>query len=111
MPVTQEGRLLGMLWHRDLLEDWMSRLNHAPWRTVLEELRACPVRRVMRGDPEVVRVEDAVEEAARVMLRLDCGCLPAVRETEEGPRLIGIVTEKDLLRVAYVGAEKSLAKA
>jgi CBS domain-containing protein len=45
------------------------------------------------------------------MLRLDCGCLPAVRETEEGPRLIGIVTEKDLLRVAYVGAEKSLAKA
>jgi CBS domain-containing protein len=95
-----------MLWHRDLLEDWLSRLSGAPWRSVLEDLRACPVRDVMRRDPEFVRVGDAVEKAARVMLRLDCACLPAVEETAEGPRLIGIVTEKDLLRVAYASTNR-----
>ena len=36
------------------------------------------------------------------MLRLQIGCLPVVEATPEGPRLVGLLTESDLLRAAYL---------
>jgi CBS domain-containing protein len=101
VPVTRDGILVGMLWHRDLLENWVTRLRDAPWQSVVDDLDHSHVESVMRPIPEAVQPGDSLVNAARTMLRLDMGCLPAVERTDEGPRMIGIVTERDLLRIAY----------
>jgi CBS domain-containing protein len=51
-------------------------------------------------------VETALESttlgaAARRMLRLKIDCLPVVRAGSNGPALVGLLTESDLLRAAY----------
>jgi CBS domain-containing protein len=102
LPVTDGGFLVGIVWHRDVVDDWVARLSAAPWRRVRDDLQQFPVRSLMRPDPEVVSASDRLVDAARTMLRLDMGCLPAVERTEGGARMIGIVTEKDLLRLAYL---------
>jgi acetoin utilization protein AcuB len=102
LPVTQGGFLVGMVWHRDLLEDWAARLAQAPWQRVIDDLGEFRVRNVMRPNPEAVQPGDSLVNAARTMLRLDMGCLPAVERTEAGQRMIGIVTERDLLQLAYL---------
>jgi CBS domain-containing protein len=101
VPVTRDGILVGMLWYQDLLESWVTRLREAPWQSVVDALAGFRVESVMRPIPEAVQPGDSLESAARIMLRLDMGCLPAVEPTEEGPRMIGIVTERDLLLTAY----------
>jgi len=101
VPVTRDGILVGMLWYRDLLESWVTRLREAPWQSVVDALDDFRVESVMRPIPEAVQPGDSLVNAARTMLRLEMGCLPAVEQTEEGPRMIGIVTERDLLQIAY----------
>jgi CBS domain-containing protein len=102
VPVTRNGILIGMLWHRDLLEGWVSRLREVPLQSVLDELGDFRVESVMRPNPEAVLPGDSLANAARTMLRLDMGCLPAVERTAEGPRMLGIVTERDLIQAAYL---------
>jgi len=101
LPVLRDSRLVGVISHRDLLEASIAKLDEATPGERLDHLRATRVEQVLKGAPETVEADCLLRDAALRVLRLKIGCLPVVEASPEGPRLVGILTESDLLRVAY----------
>lgn len=85
LPVTRDGVLVGLVTHRDLLR--------AAARGADESV---PAAAVMTRDVQVVEPGTSLRQAARLMLGHKLGCLPVV----EGERLVGLITEADLVRFA-----------
>ncbi len=102
LPVARRGMLIGVLSHRDILEASIARLEKTSARERTEHLRQTRVEQLLRGRTQSVEADCPLSEAALTMLRLRIGCLPVVEPGSDGARLIGLVTESDLLRVAYV---------
>ena len=50
---------------------------------------------IMTRDPACCTPDDTAQEAARLMVENDCGCLPVVEDTET-ERVVGVVTDRDL---------------
>jgi CBS domain-containing protein len=63
------------------------------------------VKDIMIADPITVTPATPTLEAIELMRRHKIGSLPVI---EEGSRLVGIITERDLLRVAAMLFEKHL---
>ncbi|WP_437279021.1 CBS domain-containing protein [Sorangium sp. So ce375] len=103
VPVEDdEGRLVGVVSHRALL------------RLVARGAAAAPggsapptVASIMRPDPVTVAPDTPTLEAMRIMREQRVGCLPVVA----GERLVGIVTERDLLDVSATLLEAFLRDA
>jgi CBS domain-containing protein len=94
--VTQGDHLVGILSYREILEG------------LLEVGAPGTARRVgdaMRRAPAFATPETTLAEAADRMCRYGLGCLPVLEPTPGAPaeagRLVGIITEADLLRAAY----------
>jgi CBS domain-containing protein len=91
LPVVADGGLLiGVVSYADLL---IAALEGVPDKTVVGD--------VMGEAIETATVEMPLAEAALLMVRGAAGYLPVVGRTREGLRLLGLVTESDLLRLAY----------
>ena len=105
LPVLRDEKLLGVLSCRDLLEDALARLERvlAPWR--VQELLADPVEGLVQPDIVSVSPDCSTARAAQLMLSYGIGFLPVV-DPRTG-RLLGIVTEADLLRAAYADADSA----
>ncbi len=100
VPVEDDrGALLGLVSHRALLR--------LVARGTEKEGRPIAVREVMKADPLAVPPDTPTLEAIRLMRDHKVGCLPVV---EDG-RLLGIVTERDLLNVAAALVEEKLREA
>lgn len=92
VPVVASGRLVGVVSNRDLLEAtgwkkngvWSSCGPSAPRR----------LGEIMQTSPATLAPHDSVVSAAIEMSLRRIGCLPVV----EDARLVGIVTETDLMR-------------
>lgn len=101
LVVERSGQLVGILSYRDLQDLEIERLKrHAeagpvapPHPLVLEE--------AMLDSPYVVAPDAPLHVAASRMSALGLGCLPVVDSDEQGGRLVGLVTESDLLRAAF----------
>jgi CBS domain-containing protein len=86
VPVEDEqGHLLGLISHRQLVR-LLTRADD-------KELR---VEDVMTPNPVAVRPDTPTLEALRLMRSEKVGCLPVVRDR----RLVGILTERDIIQVA-----------
>jgi CBS domain-containing membrane protein len=94
IPVVDDaGRVVGLVTHRDLLAAKISTLT-----PITEDERsslqlAVPVARIMRTSVWTIAPEAPAVNAARIMREHGFGCLPVV----QGERLVGILTEADLL--------------
>ena len=93
LPVVQSGKLVGIISDRDL-----RRATNSP--VVMQErwyneflLDKITVRACMSAEPITITAQTRIADAARVMRDRKIGGLPVV----EGERLVGIVTETDLL--------------
>ena len=96
MPVVADGRLVGLISHRDVLRTAASSLL-PNGRAQSEHLaRTFHVRDVMTH-PRVVHPETPLVAAARTMYREKLGCLPVVDESNV---LVGILTDADFVRLA-----------
>jgi CBS domain-containing protein len=103
MPVMDGIRLVGMVTQRDLLAGSLARAFQVDPRQRRDLLRSVPVREVMSKDVISVGAGATLSQAAQLMIERKIGCLPVLNG--EG-RLVGLVTETDLLRAAYCNQEK-----
>lgn len=95
LPVVEGDRLLGILTDRDIRQaSPSSAAGISPDRTAAF-LAQIPVTEAMVRDVRTVSPYTTVEEAARLMIEHKIGCLPVT----EADRLVGIITETDILGV------------
>lgn len=100
MPVLEKERVIGVVSHRDVLAASLSEALAFARKQRDAFLHSVAVREVMTREVVTVGPDDTLEEAARRMLHHKIGCVPVV--SPEGAA-VGLVTETDLLRAAFLG--------
>jgi len=96
LPVLRDGKLVGLVTHRDMLAASFSVFSQVSEQEERRVLAQVPVAELMH-DVVTATPEMSVREAARVLLDNRFGCLPVV---DRNGTLVGIVTEADFLRLA-----------
>lgn len=97
LPVVDGGQVVGVLSQRDLLPGAVAHALGYGSVSRSRILRTIPVKEVMSEPPVTVESDTPVREAARLMVARKIGCLPVV----DGGRLVGLVTETDVVRHAF----------
>ncbi len=100
LPVLDDdGEVVGIVSQRDLFRGALARALGYGERAQDRILGMLVVKEVMTNNPLTIAPDASVSEAARQMLERKIGCLPVV----EGGRLVGILTESDLVRLTAEG--------
>ena len=103
LPVVRQGKLVGLITHRDMLHASSSFLSEdREKRDAL--IHKIPAKRIMHTDVVTVRPSMPICEAGEIMWTKKIGCLCV---TDEENVLNGIVTEADFLKLA-VGLLKAM---
>lgn len=82
-PVVKDGRLVGIISHRDLRKGLRNNLGHAP-------VKGFMTRKLVTASPE-----QSLSELRRLMVEHNIGRVPIVDQSD---KLVGIVTRSDILR-------------
>ncbi|MEO5366285.1 MAG: CBS and ACT domain-containing protein [Magnetococcus sp. WYHC-3] len=93
VPIVQDGRLLGMVAHQDLLAARPSPVTTLTRGEVNYLLERVTARQIMKPHPVVCSPDTLVEEAGLLLRRHGIGSLPVL----ESQRLVGMVTTEDIL--------------
>ncbi len=93
LPVVRLGELVGVVSERDLLRASLSSVMGLPAEEQKIFLEGVKISEVMSSPPIFIEKDESVQKAARTLAERKIGCLPVV----EGGKLIGIVTETDVL--------------
>ena len=105
MPVLDDHSddLVGIVSQRDLFRGALARALGYGQHAQQQVMNSLVIKEIMSTDPVTTTPDTPLADAARLMLERKIGCLPVV---EEG-RLIGILTESDLLRFAVEHAGRA----
>jgi CBS domain-containing protein len=100
LPVVSDDVLYGMVTATDIMKYLGSREVFSLLTTGnVAEVMGLPVRTLIAGDLFTTTPMQSINQAAREMLTRNIGALPVI----EGSRLIGLVTEFDLVRAFAKG--------
>jgi len=100
LPVLDEdGIVCAVVTQRDLFRGALLRALGYGARAEEAMLRQLAVKEAMSAELHTTAPDTPVPEAARMMMERKIGCLPVV----EGEKLVGIVTETDLVRLVADG--------
>jgi acetoin utilization protein AcuB len=98
MPVVSNGVLVGIVSQRDLLAASLTKVLDFDPQARRTFMRSVEVSEAMTKNPVAVSGSESLREAAKLLLERKIGCLPVV---DAQRRVIGLLTETDLLRAAY----------
>lgn len=59
------------------------------------------VEQLMSRAVETCTPDDSLDGAARIMWERDCGCVPVTERDDEGARVVGMLTDRDICMAAY----------
>jgi len=94
--VDTNNRVVGIISHRDILRASLSALGTRFAEAERQQhLGDSPALSIMHHPARTIEPDASVQEAAGLMRQFKIGCLPVVKEG----RLIGIVTEYDILQL------------
>ena len=99
LPVLDEQRVVGVVSQRDLFRSALAVALGYGERAQATLLKTIRVKEVMSEPAITIAPEATIKEAARLMIERKIGCLPVI----DGGRLVGIVTETDIL--GYVASD------
>ena len=102
LVVVEEGIVVGLVSHREVLGAWLATLREKLGEGGAEVLSTTTIEHLVHTEPLIISPEGSLEAAASRMLALRVGCLPVATRSAGGPRLVGLVTEAGLLRAAYL---------
>jgi CBS domain-containing protein len=102
LVVVQGSSLVGLLTYRDLVDFLFSEAARGAATSGLR------VEEAMVRFPQSVSPDRTLAYAASRLWQLQLGCLPVVEADENGGRLVGLITEVDLLRAAYDPLHRAL---
>jgi len=94
LVVDEDQELVGLVSWRDVVEAWPSRFTMLEPTEVRELMDRVLVDEIMTRQLVTVDPDTSIAEAANLMFEHTVGALPVV----EGPRVVGILTNSDLLR-------------
>ena len=94
LPVLDEGKLVGIISQRDMFRSAAVTALGFEVDTQKALVKTIRVKKVMTEKVVTISPDATVKEAASLMIEKKIGCLPVV----EGMKLIGIITETDILR-------------
>ncbi len=92
--IDDEGDLVGVVSHRDLLRHSLIERSDLPLFVQKALLKRTRVEEVMTSEVETADPDQPIKEAAQTMFENKFGCLPVV----EGWRVVGILTESDFVK-------------
>ncbi len=93
LPVVKADKLVGIVTERDIKQASPSSATALEIREIYYLLDKVKMKQIMTRRPYTVSPADTIEEAALLMREKKIGCLPVV----EGGKLVGILTETDIL--------------
>ncbi|HEV8724577.1 MAG TPA: CBS domain-containing protein [Candidatus Binatia bacterium] len=94
MPVVEDGKVIGILSQRDLFRSALITSLGFGRKTTGALMKTIKIKEIMTEKVVTISPDASVKEAARQMMEKKIGCLPVL----EGDRLVGIVTETDMLQ-------------
>jgi CBS domain-containing protein len=94
-PVLDDGKVVGVVSQRDLYKASLGAVMKYGEKAQRAFLEGIAVKEVMSDPPITIAPHATVQEAARLMMEKKIGCLPVL----EGAKLVGIVTETDMLKL------------
>jgi CBS domain-containing membrane protein len=101
--LNEEGDLVGLLTHRDLLRHALIERPELPLGLQRSILKRLQVEEVMTSEVETAEPGQWLSEAAQMMFENKYGCLPVVEDS----RVVGILTESDFVRFFALTVERS----
>ena len=97
--IDEDGDLVGLLTHRDLLRNSLIERAGLPLSFQKDVMQQIRVEEVMTSEVETAEPVQWLQEAALIMYETKYGCLPVI----EGSRPVGILTEADFVRFFAAG--------
>lgn len=94
-PVLEDDKVVGVVSQRDLYKASLGSVMKYGEKAQRAFLEGIAIKEVMSAPVVTIAPHASVQEAARLMMEKKIGCLPVL----EGPQLVGIVTETDMLKL------------
>jgi CBS domain-containing protein len=94
MPVLDDGKLVGIVSQRDLFRSALIAALGFGRKVTSALVKTIRIKEVMTEKVITISPDASIKDAARLMMDKKIGCLPVV----EGDRMVGLVTETDMLR-------------
>jgi CBS domain-containing protein len=105
LPIVEGDRLVGIISQRDLFRASLASVMGYDYAETRDHLKSVAIKDAMVKEVITVGPDTGVQEAGRIMLEKKIGCLPVV----EGDRLVGMLTETDILRCFLLHYEECVS--